>query len=835
MLDDLVYTLRVLAKHPRFVYATALVLALGISINTALFGIVYAAVFRPLRVAAPEELVYIYTVYPRQPDRPTVVDSLLYEYLRDHNQVFTSLTAHWGVSHILTADGESESLRGEWVAGNYFDVLGVKPSLGRTLRSNDDDLALTERSVVISHRLWVRRFKSDPKIVGKEVRLAAWSTDPVTFIVVGVTSPEFKGVSDPWTPIDFWITAAQHPVPGLPHNRFGCVIIARLAPHSTVAQAQAIVAEQGEQWRRTLPSPPASDAFRPHLLVKTAASVRTPLDPSAALVPIRLAAALTVVVATVMLISAVNIVALLLSRGVSRSGELAIRLVIGATRWRVGRQLVIESLILSACGGVLGIVGAIWMLQWFRAWTPAQFDVDAAVDAPVIVAAVLVSAGLGLAIGLVPALRVGRTNLVRGLPGVGIGAVRHRARRLRHWVVLPQLALSLALLLVAAIHVRALLKIELADPGYRHAGLAIMNFTWRMEPLDRKNLKTIDARNAARSRQLYQLLSQRLGDQPGMSAALTTALPLREMPVTSYSAMSQENYLAGAPEGIGTLAASVSPGYFGVMGMSILQGRGFGERDAMTTPRVAIVSASLARRLWPGRDATGHFIAAKNNFPAAGEEIDWLEVVGVVNDVRPVLEDLGHTPYIYTPLAQQWRMSATTIVVSNGGDLQNAIDALKKSLAASEPSAEIVRVRTMGQAVAEILYPRRMAAAILAASGLIGLVLAVIGLYGVVSYSLAQRMHELGVRVALGAARAQIIGMLLREGLTLAAVGSLLGVVLSYPALHVASNFFVPVPVLDVMALATVPVLLTGAVLLACYFPSRRAAAADPMDVLRQF
>ncbi len=838
MLQDLHYSVRLLAKHPTFVLTAALVLALGISINAALFSIVYAALFRPLPVQAPGELVYVYTVHPLQPDRPTIVDSLLYEYMRDHNEAFTSLTAHWGVTHIMTADGQTDSVRGEWVTGNYFDVLGVKAALGRTLRSSDDDLALTERSIVISHRLWVRRFKSEPEIIGKQIQLAPRSGDPVVFTIVGVVNREFKGVSDPWTPSDFWITSAQQPLPGTRNNRFGCVVIGRRAPHVSLAQTQAIVAEQLEQWRRTRPSAPGPEALKPHLLVKRANSVRTPFDPSASVVPIRLAAALTVVVATVLLISAVNIVALLLSRGVSRSGELAIRLVIGASRWRISRQLVIESLILAACGGVLGILGARWLLNVFRASTPAPFALDATIDAPIVMFVLVVCLGLGVAIGVMPALQLGRIDLRSGLPGTEIGSGRRSARRFRQWIVLPQLALSLVLLLVAAIHVRALMKIELADLGYRTSGVVIVNFHWRMEPLDRTNptnVKAIDARNAERSRVLYRLLAQRLENVPGATvAALATWLPLRALPATSYSAISQEDYLAGQPASIGTLTISVSSRYFEAMGMTVLRGRAFDDRDALTTPHVAIVSAALADRLWAGRDPIGHFVAAKNSFPAVGEKIDWLQVVGVVNEARPVLQDYGDSPCIYTPLGQQWRMGATTIVARVAGDPQNGIQSLKKAVNAADASAEVFKVQTMRQAVAEILYPRRMAAGILAASGVIGLVLAVIGLYGVVSYSLAQRMHELGVRVALGAARAQIIAMVLREGLTLAALGSALGALLSYPALRVASNLFVSVPVLDVVAFTIVPLLLTAVVLLACYFPARRAASADPMDVLRQ-
>lgn len=833
MLQDLRYSVRTLAKHPAFVIAAALVLALGISVNTALFSIVYSVLFRPLPVHEPDELLYLYTVFPRQPDRPGPSEGWFYEYLRDHNEAFSALTGHWGVTHMLTADGETDSVRGEWVLGNYFQLLGVSPAFGRTLSEADDDPAVPERSIVISHRLWMRRFKADRSVIGKPIRLSVWSGDPATYTVVGVMNPAFKGLSDPWTPSDFWITFAQSARPDPRSMAIG--IIARRKPGVSVSQAKAIVAEQGQQWVRVRTGYAPNQSLQRRFIARPANSVRTPFDPGAAVVPVRLAAALTVVVATVLLISAANIAALVLARSVSRTGEIAIRLVIGAGAWRVGRQLLFESLILALCGGALGLIGAGWLLHLFRAFTPNQFGLDVAIDSHIVVFVVIVCVGVGILIGIVPAVKAGRLDLLSSLPGTGVGSGKRTAPRLRHWVVIPQLALSLVLLLVAAIHVRALVNIELADLGYRTEGAVVLNFHWRMEPLDRTNLKVIDARNAARSRLLYRLLVQRIGELPGTDGvALTTNLPLRSMPATSYSAVSQDDFLAGDSAGIGTLTAAVSPQYFHTMGMSVLRGRDFDDRDGLTAPHVAIISASIAERLWPGRDAVGRFVAAKNSFPSANETIDWLQIVGVVNDVDPVLRDSGHSPFIYTPLSQEWRMSAGTLVARVAGDPQDTILALKEAVAGADASAEVFRVQTMRQMVGDILYPRRMTAGILAASGLIGLVLAIVGLYGVIAYSLAQRVHELGVRVALGAERNQIIAMVLRDGLRLAAIGSVLGVCLAYPALRVASNLFVAVPALDVVAFTSVPLLLTAVVLLACYIPSRRAASVDPMTVLRQ-
>jgi predicted permease len=841
MWQDVRYSVRTLGKHPGFVTAAALVLALGIGINTALFSIVNAVLFRPLPVHEPEQLVYLYMVYPRFPDRPQVAGGTYYEFVRDHNEVFAAVTGHSGTSLMLTAGGETDSIRGESVFANYFDVLGVVPIQGRALREQDDAPSTTERCVVISHRLWSGRFKGDPDIIGKEIRLGQWATLPAPYTVVGVMGPAFKGVSDPWIPSDYWMTFAAARVDT---RRIGFGVIGRVKPGVSLPQVQAIVFEQGQQWIRQQPIP-ILDQYRPRFVAFRANDIKMPFDPKAAVVPLRLAAALTVVVAAVLLISATNIAGLLTARGVSRTGEIAIRLVVGAGAWRIARQLLIESMLLASLGGALGLVAAGWLLDLFRAYTPNRFALDVPMDARVIAFTAAICLGVGVVIGIAPALRAARVDLLSSLPGSGIGALRHVRSRLGHWVVVPQVALSLVLLLVAGIHVRALMTIELADLGYSTERSVVLSFARRGEPADPKadqktlaekkaDRRVLAEKNAQSSRLFYRQMLGRIENAGADSVALTTALPLHTRPSTDFSAVAQEDFLAGDPKAVGSSVASVSPRYFETMGMSLLNGRDFDERDSMTSPRVAIVSASIARRLWPGRDPVGRFVGAKNSFPAANEKIEWLEVVGVVNEIDPILRDVGQSPFIYKPLSQQWLMSAGTLVARVAGDPQPVVQRLRLAVNGADPSAEVYRVQTMRQIVADILYPRRMSAGILAASGLIGLLLASVGLHGVIAYSLAQRVHELGIRMALGAERRQIVRMVLREGLKLAVTGSILGFALAYPAVRIASNLFVPVPAVDVLAFAAVPLLLTAVILLACYIPARRAAQTDPMTVLRQ-
>lgn len=338
MWHDLRQAVRTLAKHPGFVGLAALVLALGIGLNTAIFSIVHALLYKPLPVDAPHELVSIYQILPRQPDRPTVTPGLFYDFLKEHNEAFSEITAHWGLTYTVRADGETDVVNAEWVLSNYFDVLGVAPLLGRALLPAEDDISNPARAVVISHALWTRRFRSDPDILGKSITLALWGQPDVPFTVVGVMAPAFKGVSDPWKPTQLWITMAQGR--DLPERRWSGGVIARMKPGVSIEQARAIVSAQGRQWYQTRPK--AAPEHEPRMVLYRTSDVRMPFDPAAALIPTRLAGAMTLVVAMVLLVAATNIAGILMARGIGRAGEIAVRRVLGAGSLRIVRQLLAE-------------------------------------------------------------------------------------------------------------------------------------------------------------------------------------------------------------------------------------------------------------------------------------------------------------------------------------------------------------------------------------------------------------------------------------------------------------------------------------------------------------
>jgi putative ABC transport system permease protein len=321
---------------------------------------------------------------------------------------------------------------------------------------------------------------------------------------------------------------------------------------------------------------------------------------------------------------------------------------------------------------------------------------------------------------------------------------------------------------------------------------------------------------------------------PGLGGTgFASMLPLNRPDPNVFNAVAHEEFLAGRTDGTPSARTLISPGYLRAMGIALRAGRDFDERDTRTTPRVAIVSENLARQLWPGRDPIGRSLATRSNHPATNERLEWLEVVGVVDDIDPILRERSQNPYVYLSLGQEWQPAAMNLVARVQGDQAASVQRLKQAVLGADPLADVYQVQTLGQMVATILYPRRLAGAILTASGLIGMLLASLGLYGVVSYSVAQRVQEIGIRATLGADARDIVRLIVSEGVRVVAAGTALGFGLSYSALRITSRF-VTVPAIDPITLIATPAVLTAVVLLACYLPARRAARADPMVALRQ-
>jgi predicted permease len=850
--QDVRYGVRLMARSRAFTLVATLVLSLGIGVNTALFSIVNALFFAPLAVDSPEELVYIYTLRPNGQADPVRRDAI--DGFARLGAGLASFTSSGAAPMTLSWEGDTRAARGEIVDGQYFDLLGVRTSIGRPLGPFDDDPSATEPAMVISHELWTRWFGADPAALGQKVRLSRY--EATMFTIVGVAAPGFRGVSDPWAPAQYWVTRAHTDAQASAGR-----IVARLKPGTTVDEfrafvetATAILKDQAHRTRLT------TDPRRPRLasqmidqmrfVVYPALEVRTPSDPTATLMPKALIAALGIVVALVLLIATANIAGLLLARGVTRAGELAIRRALGADGRRLARQLLTESVLLAILGGVIGL-GVAWnLLAVFRATTPSTFVLDVPLDWRVLVFAALVALGTGVLVGLVPAIQAARANVLAAL-GTSVASARHTRARLRHGIVIPQVGLSLVLLVVAAVHLRSLMRIEQTDLGYATEGGLVVRARLGGSPPPASRMtmpdearKDLDARMRARAGGFAQTVLDRVGAAGAVdSVALTVGLPFRP-----YYSMSPYHVVGhGGAEAVEAAQTRISGEYFDVMRIPFLAGRTFDSRDLPGSRKVAIISHSLARRLWPSGEAVGKTVEFEMDPALTARGIrsvrllDSFEVIGVVRDVTPVLGTPGDRPLLYLSALQPadnwiplfYANQPATLVVRGAGDRAALIQRVKAAVVGADAFADVLGIQTPEQIVGEILYPQRVGAGVLVAAGLVGLMLASLGLYGLLSYSVAQRRREIGIRATLGAEPRALIGLVLREGARVIAIGGVVGLVIAAIVVRLTAGLVPGLPHVDMIALTAVPVLLALVILAACYVPARRAARVDPVDVLR--
>jgi putative ABC transport system permease protein len=860
MWSDVRHTVRSLAKHPAFLAAGVLVLALGNGLNTAVFSVVNAILFRSPPVRDPGQLRYLYRVSPL--DRGPV-PALSFRHLLDIRKnrdllVDATLTSTVG-GRIRTGMG-IERARGERVAGSYFETLGVQPLIGRGFVWEVDEGINAERVVVISHDLWRTRFHSDPNVLGKTLELSsdtvfgAYATwHPHT--IIGVMPRDFRGMVSPWDATQYWVPFLRHAAdevdqarqtrgPGAQVSRpddFGGLGIVRLREDASPPSVAAWLNDFNERaWREVTP---ARRGWSFQLL--DARVVRFPFDPRGEIVPGRLAASVMCIAGVVLLIAAANLGGMLMARGVSRRSELALRLTLGATRGRVIRQLMAESLLLSIAGGALGILMARWLLDLFAAATPSRFvhwqvsviALDVPIDWRVVAFSAASCVTSGILVGLLPARGVLRQDLLSGLTGQSVSTTPATSTFLQRWIVAPQVCLSLVLLLLAGVLVRSVVRDEMRSPGYDANGIVLVDVDTRVEEsgltLDRNaDSATRAARwsdRLARIKHLHETVER----VPGIeSATIVGRTPMTSVPLPWMSGWvtAREGF---RPDGrhVWVSRMDVAPGYFATLRIPLLRGRDFDNRDRGDGLPVAVVSETLARAVWPGVEPIGqHFAAHEPNSALAPR---WVEVIGVAGDVRPPLSSHDWHPTYYVPIEQSGLALPSTIVVRGEHTAGDLIRAVSTAVVDAEPDALALAGRSMGDGIGQLLYPRRVATAVLGLAGLIGLVLASSGLYGLISYSVAQRVREVGVRMALGADRFDILRLILREGATVSIFGMAFGFALGFVAIRVVSRLVTALPPLDLATLMVVPLFLGGAIFLACYLPALRAARVDPMDVLR--
>ncbi|CAN5675083.1 ABC transporter permease [soil metagenome] len=821
MLHDLRYAVRWLRRSPGFTAVAVLSLALGIGFNTALFSILDAILFRPLPVAAADRLVDVYT---SGGDGDTYATTSYPDWLdlKARNSVFGDMMAYSPMMAALNLPDRSRLALGEVVTGNYFEVLGVRAALGRTLLPEDDRDG-AERVAVISHRAWVRDYGSDPGVLGSPVRMRG---QPYT--IVGVTPPAFTGMVPVLAP-ELWITMAHVgevepagiqdvvPSPGGTSrlDRRGqrwLFVKGRLHDGATVEQARASLELLMTQ---LVTAHPETNTDRKTAVLPTN-DVRLHPEADRALRPAGLG--LMVAVGLVLVIACANVASMLLARAAGRQREISIRLALGAGRGRLIRQLLTESLVLSAISAAGGLALAAWLTGFVTSLDlpipiPVAFDIR--IDGRVLAFTMGMSLLAAFVAGLAPALKASKRSLVGTLKGETLSSdVGGRRWTLRDGLVAAQIGTTVVLLVTAGLLTRSLAAAQNADPGFRTAGIAILSADVEMLRYDE-----------ARAGQFWDAALERVRALPGVeSAAVAARLPLS----LNYN---QANFFipghhAPGDRGTTILSSRVSSGYFEALDVPILEGRTFDDTDARGTPGVVIVSESLARRFWPGESALGRRLHIR------GLDGPAFEIVGIAADHK--VQTIGETPQPYVHFAySQVKTSHQVLMVRSRGDANPMLAQVRRELLAMEPNLAFLDNQTMDDQVSAVLYPARAAAWVVSIVGIIAMLLAAIGLYGVIAYSVARRTREIGIRMALGARPGNVLGLVLRQGLTVALTGVAIGSLLAILAARAVSAALYGIspadPVAWFGAVGTILLISTAANLV----PARRAAAVAPSVALR--
>jgi putative ABC transport system permease protein len=809
ILQDLKYGLRMIAKAPGFTLLATLALALGVSANTTIFSLINGVLLRPLKgIKDPARLVEIYTsdyssgLYGSS-SYPDYVD------FRDQSDVFENLGAFYETMMNATGEGEAERLPGVVVTGNYFDMLGVGAQLGRTLHGADDQPS-SSQPVVISDSLWQRRFSSNQSVVGQTLNL---NGKPYT--IVGVADASFRGLRLGLGP-EFWLPAAtvdDFTTSG--RGDRGIELVGRLKPGVTLAQAQTqlktIAARLAQAYPETnlgtldLPNEP-----RPVTVVQ-----QSRIDPAGREGLRRISFPLFGVVGLVLLIACANVANLLLARASARRREIAVRLAVGASRGRLLRQLLTESLLLALLGGGAGLIVTQWSSSVLSGFFPPQelAGLDLSTDWRVLVFTLVVTLITGLLFGFVPALQASRLNLIPSLKDDSRSYGQHLRRLgLRDLLVIAQLALSLTLLIGAALLVRSLQHALRFDPGFAAQNLMTASLATRGANLSHQQ-----------GRSFYDEALQRTGSLPGVQSVTLTAV----VPVSGGGerrGVQFEGYQPQAGEDTELNTNVVGSNYFTTMGIPIVGGRDFNTQDKEGSPRVLVVNEELARRYFAG--------AAVGKRLRFGSDPTFNEIVGVVRNAKHRSLREAPLPVIYIPLSQEYR-GGMTLMVRTVGDPAGVVGAVRNEMRALNKDVPLFSVQTMPERIGDQLATDRMMAVLLSVFGGGGLLLASIGIYGVMSYAVAQRTREIGIRVALGAERHDILKLIVGQGLVLILIGAGLGLGLAFAATRVLKSVLFGVSATDPLTFGSVVVLLIGVALLACYLPARRATKVDALVALR--
>ncbi|HTS30246.1 MAG TPA: ABC transporter permease [Bryobacteraceae bacterium] len=806
ILEDLRYGYRSLAKSWTFAAVAVLSLGLGIGANATIFTLVNAVLLRPLPVEDPSTLAAVSTTDAHNP-------GLLqcsypnYRDFRDQNNVFSSLLLYTTVTINLTGHGDPQLLMAQLVSGNYFSTLGVKPMIGRDFRAEEDATPGAYAVAIISYGLWNRQFARDPEITSRTISL-----NGRPFNIAGVAPPDFQGLNgmlaaDVWVPVMMYQQVYPTPAWVLQRRALLFTVAGRLKPGVSLSQAEAGMSAIAKQLELQYPIDNQGRGVRLTSIAQAALAAKTRT------LVTNTGGVLLVVSGLVLLIACANVANLLVAKAAGRSREITVRLALGASRWRLIRQLLTESSILALAGGSAGLLFARWARDLVWSLRPPMFahaGLHLALDARVLTYSLAISLLTGILFGLTPAFGATRSNLATDLKERSGQAVRKPGSwDSRSVLVVLQVAFSLITLLGAGLFVRSVQNATQIDPGFdaTHLGIVVFNVG---------DQSYSEARGREYQRRALELASS----MPGVSsAALSKDVPFH---VTGARTVLLDGQASGAGRYI--LTTAVGPGYFRTLGIPLVRGRDLTAVDNSDRPHVAIVNEAAAARFWPGEDALGKRLNFLGDRTPA-------EVVGIARNANYQAIGEEPQPFIYLSLLQYYVPTAVLHIRTSGDpevvalSVRHGMQALDRNL--------LLQSESVSFTIRESLWAQRLCAGLLTVFGGLALLLSTIGVYGLISFSISQRVREIGVRMALGATPGEVQLLIVGEGVRLVAVGVLLGLVIAIAASHAVQSMLFVISAHDAATFVLVPSILTLVAILACWIPAWRATGIAPSVALR--